>query len=142
MAKKGKHITVDQYDPNADYNFEKVSGESMTEPDQAYTVAELMARHVWPSDLERPVHWGEEDEQDFDMPDMSKIAGLDLHDKLELFRDLEDRAKAAQDAIDRQIVEDEKEAVEQLRKVDEASGAKLEQAGDKGAASSSESSAE
>jgi hypothetical protein len=67
------------YDPKADHVFETIEGESMTQPDQSYTVQDLIERYYRGEVLpERPLTWL--DEQDYDKINSLHTANIDLTD--------------------------------------------------------------
>lgn len=102
MAKSNrKYITCEQHNPKADLCFEKIEGESETVSGEAYTITELMDRHLnmnVQDGVNRELFF--EDTEDFQMPDLSKLSRMDIYDRYAIYGEIQDRARIAQKKID------------------------------------------
>lgn len=62
-------------------DFEHPKGESLSVPNEAYTIREIMEKHTHGINLGIDRQGIYEDEVDFDSPDMRKVKELDLYDR-------------------------------------------------------------
>lgn len=98
---------------------EYVSNERKTVAGESYTIAELYARHT---NNHNPLTEGNvffEDTEDFESVDLSKLKGMDLVDRQQLYEQVTEKAQSAL-----QKLEEHKKAIEAQRakESDERSG--------------------
>lgn len=106
---KKRFVTQYTHDPKANVCFEEAGGERITVSGEAYTIPELFKRHMNMSlgnEVNRQTFFA--DTEDFDAVDLSRLQDMDLHDRTELYRDLEYKAKAAIKRIEEHQAEQEK----------------------------------
>lgn len=106
--KSSKYVSCETYDPKDGRTYEEVGGQGMTIEGEAYTIRELMARHMNMNlpDVEKEGFF--EDTEDFDFPDLSKLKQMDIFDRMDLYGRVEDKMRLAQKKLE--AYQKEKEA--------------------------------
>lgn len=108
FARVAKYRVPGEVSPN---HQESGGGLSMTVPGQAISIRELLIHYRDTGQLEegiyRPGHFS--DNSDFDDVDLEKFSNEDLADKVDIWHDIEERAKEAQ-AIEREELKAREEA--------------------------------
>lgn len=92
-----------------------LSQESLTQPNEAWTIAELLQRHM--NGIEAGQKRGsyidpEEDEIENEF-DLSKVAGMDLYDREQLTEEVRERIKDTQERIEKSRKKEKKAEIEQ-----------------------------
>ncbi len=108
--KKSRYCTIESYNPDPSVRYEQNSGERVTIEGESYTISELMARHnrMHYPETERPGFY--EDTEDFDGIDFQKLPGMDIHDRMELYAQTEQRAAKAREKLEAALKAKEDEA--------------------------------
>lgn len=129
MAKKAKqYLTADTYDHTADRCYEDCPGEFQTIQGDAYTIKELFARHQnmsFPNNVAKEGFYG--DVEDFAMPDLSKLGGMDIFDRTALYEEIEMRARIAQKQIEDYHKDEATKAAEKAAEIEAVEAAEKKQ---------------
>ena len=117
--KKGKYASIATYNPSDSVRYEHISDTQVTVAGESYTIAELYARHTNRHDpmIGREVFF--EDTEDFESIDLSKLKGMDLFERQELYERVTDKAKLALEKIENHRKELE---AKETQKSDETKG--------------------
>ena len=110
MTKKpAKFIGTLGYERPESIRFEYNSGEVVTVEGEALTIQEIFERNLNNHDplVARLTYY--EETEDFDFPDLSKVAKLDLFEQAQLYREVETKASEARKAIEEHRRKQEKE---------------------------------
>lgn len=100
---------------------------SITQPDQAYTIEQLMDRHRKGilTDLQIQKEAIFYDEMDFDSPDVEKLKDMDIQDRVEFVENQKEMIQNFKDEVD------QKRAAEKLAKEQAEAEAEAKKAGEK-----------
>lgn len=93
-------ITISSYVPTADYVSEKFTGKTMTVQGESYTIAELFQRHMAGQLPQLNDQSFYQDTDDFDMIDFNALRSADPFDRMEMIREISEKAKTAMDKLE------------------------------------------
>jgi hypothetical protein len=94
-AKKSKYASIETYNPSDAVRYEPVSDEKLTVTGESYTIQELFARYQKGHNPVQGSNAYYEDTLDFGAVDLSKLRGMDIFDRTELYRELKEKADSA-----------------------------------------------